>query len=88
MNSALQALSNTPSWRDYFVSGQYEADINLDNPLGHKGKLATEFGGLMQQIWSNRQSSVSPSTLKRAIADANPMFAGYLSLSLSLSLSL
>ena len=77
MNSALQALSNTPSWRNFFVSGQYEADINVDNPLGHKGRLATEFGSLMQQIWSNRHSSVAPAALKRAIADANPMFAGY-----------
>ena len=77
MNSALQALSNTPSWRDYFLSGRYEEEINVDNPLGYKGRLAREFGGLMKEIWSNRHSSVSPSTLKRAVSDANAMFAGY-----------
>eukprot|EP01046_Picozoa_sp_COSAG06_P051887 COSAG06_NODE_8579_length_2125_cov_1.394373_1_plen_666_part_10 len=77
MNSALQALSNTPSWRDFFISGQYEEDINVDNPLGYKGRLASEFGKLMKEIWCKSQSSVSPSTLKRAISDANAMFAGY-----------
>ena len=77
MNSALQALSNTPSWRDVFLSGQYQSEINTTNPLGYGGKLASEFGGLMKDIWSNKHSSVSPSSLKRAISEANPMFAGY-----------
>ena len=77
MNSALQALSNTPSFRDFFTSGVYKADINTTNLLGTKGRLASEFGKLMEEIWSNRQSSTSPSTLKRAISDSNPMFAGY-----------
>ena len=77
MNSALQALSNTPSWRDFFLSGQYQSEINTTNPLGYGGKLASEFGGLMKDIWSNKHSSVSPSSLKRAISEANPMFAGY-----------
>ena len=31
----------------------------------------------MKEVWTNRSSSVAPTALKRAISDANAMFAGY-----------
>jgi hypothetical protein len=79
MNAALQALSNTPSWRDYFVSGRYAGEINESNPLGHGGKIAQAYGGVMKEIWSNRHNTVSPAVLKREIGSSasGAQFAGY-----------
>jgi hypothetical protein len=36
MNSIVQCLSNTPGLTDHLLSGGYEAELNADNPLGHK----------------------------------------------------
>ena len=40
MNSVLQCLSNTYSLTEYFLEGKYKEEINVDNALGHGGKLA------------------------------------------------
>jgi Ubiquitin C-terminal hydrolase len=34
MNSALQCLSNTYELTQYFLSGEFENDLNVTNPLG------------------------------------------------------
>lgn len=51
MNSTLQCLAHTPPLRRYFLSGMYERDLNVDNPLGTGGELAREFASLMREMW-------------------------------------
>jgi ubiquitin carboxyl-terminal hydrolase 4/11 len=51
MNSTLQCLAHTEPIRRYFLSGEYEKDLNRDNPLGTGGELATQFANLMGEIW-------------------------------------
>jgi ubiquitin carboxyl-terminal hydrolase 4/11/15 len=51
MNSTLQCLANTEQIRKYFLSGEYEKDLNRDNPLGTGGELATQFANLMGEMW-------------------------------------
>jgi len=51
MNSTLQCLAHTGPLREYFLSGQFKADLNKDNPLGTGGELASEFAGLLRQMW-------------------------------------
>lgn len=51
MNSTLQCLAHTEPIRRYFLSGEYEKDLNRDNPLGTGGELATQFANLMSEIW-------------------------------------
>ncbi|KAL3913819.1 MAG: hypothetical protein SGILL_006340 [Bacillariaceae sp.] len=51
MNSTLQCLSNTEEIRKYFLSGEYEKDLNRDNPLGTGGELATKFAQLLSEMW-------------------------------------
>ena len=51
MNSTLQCLAHTEPLRKYFLSGEYEADLNRDNPLGTGGELATQFANLISEMW-------------------------------------
>ena len=39
MNSGLQCLSNTAELTDYFLTKNYEGEVNVDNVLGSGGKL-------------------------------------------------
>merc|ERR1711871_1011498 len=67
MNSTLQCLSNTTPFRDYFLNKEHAGHINKDNPLGHGGKIATEYAGVIERMWSGKYSSVSPYDLKKCI---------------------
>lgn len=51
MNSTLQCLAHTEPLRRYFLSGDYEADLNRDNPLGTGGELASQFASLISEMW-------------------------------------
>lgn len=62
MNSTLQCLAHTGPLREYFLSGQFKADLNKDNPLGTGGELASEFASLLRQMWgvkTERENSSS-----------------------------
>lgn len=47
MNSALQCLAHIPNLVSYFVSGDYQHEINRYNPLGYDGNIAENFGKLL-----------------------------------------
>ena len=51
MNSSIQSLAHTVPLVRKFLSKSYESDINLDNPLGTKGELATALGKLTDKLW-------------------------------------
>jgi ubiquitin carboxyl-terminal hydrolase 4/11/15 len=51
MNSSLQCLAHTEPLRRYFLSGDYEHELNRDNPLGTGGELATQFAYLLSEMW-------------------------------------
>jgi ubiquitin carboxyl-terminal hydrolase 4/11/15 len=57
MNSSLQCMAHTSPLQKYFLSNEYERDLNRDNPLGTGGELATEFAGLMAEMWGTGSSS-------------------------------
>eukprot|EP00510_Aplanochytrium_minuta_P001597 CAMPEP_0184022128 /NCGR_PEP_ID=MMETSP0954-20121128/10401_1 /TAXON_ID=627963 /ORGANISM="Aplanochytrium sp, Strain PBS07" /LENGTH=1212 /DNA_ID=CAMNT_0026304403 /DNA_START=201 /DNA_END=3839 /DNA_ORIENTATION=- len=77
MNSTMQCLSNIPQLRKFFVSDEYKAEINKDNPLSYDGKLAEAYGGIMQMLWSGEGDVVEPRGFKSVISDIKPEFAGY-----------
>lgn len=56
MNSTLQCLAHTEPIRKYFLSGEYKNDLNIDNPLGTGGELATQFAMLMGEMWGVQPS--------------------------------
>ena len=51
MNSTLQCLAHTDPLRRYFLSGEFNQDLNRDNPLGTGGELAIEFVKLLAEMW-------------------------------------
>lgn len=58
MNSALQCLSSAAPIVDFLVSGTYQQDVNLDNPLGSKGAMAEAYAGVVGELWSSRTAVV------------------------------
>eukprot|EP00241_Pyramimonas_parkeae_P004423 CAMPEP_0114237434 /NCGR_PEP_ID=MMETSP0058-20121206/7388_1 /TAXON_ID=36894 /ORGANISM="Pyramimonas parkeae, CCMP726" /LENGTH=887 /DNA_ID=CAMNT_0001349475 /DNA_START=308 /DNA_END=2971 /DNA_ORIENTATION=+ len=77
MNSALQCLSHTPPLTKYFLSNAHMAEINVDNPLGLGGELATAFGSLMHSLWKETAASVAPRSFKSKLGRFAPNFSGY-----------
>lgn len=43
MDSMLQCISNCQPLTEYFLSGEYEKDINVTNPIGTHGELAKAY---------------------------------------------
>ncbi|KAG1650458.1 Ubiquitin carboxyl-terminal hydrolase 19 [Nymphon striatum] len=77
MNSVIQCLANTRELRDYFLNGDFQSDINVDNTLGTGGKLAVSFAGLLKVLWSASYHSYSPAKLKNLISQKASQFTGY-----------
>ena len=77
MNSGIQCVSHIPQLVQYFLSKSYINDINTENPLGTKGELCTSYAKVVQQLQYGKDSSISPTALKRSIGKFQPMFSGY-----------
>jgi ubiquitin C-terminal hydrolase len=77
MNSAVQALSMAPPFRQFFLSDRYLTDLNKDNPLGTKGKVAEAYASLLDKLWSGDFRSVSPVQLRSAIGKAESRFDSF-----------
>lgn len=67
MNSGLQCLSNTTELTKYFAFNLWRKDVNKDNPLGMKGKLASAYADLMLEMWKGSGSSTAPWEVKQMI---------------------
>ncbi|OMO68655.1 Peptidase C19, ubiquitin carboxyl-terminal hydrolase 2 [Corchorus olitorius] len=76
MNSAIQCLVHTPQIVDYFL-GDYQKDINHENPLGMNGELALAFGELLRKLWAPGAMPVAPRMFKYKLAKYAPQFSGY-----------
>ncbi|XP_077547495.1 ubiquitin carboxyl-terminal hydrolase 19-like isoform X2 [Haemaphysalis longicornis] len=77
MNAVLQCLANTAEFRDYFLGGLFQGELNRENPLGMHGELAVAFAVLVSWLWSGRQRSFAPSRLKSLIGIKAPQFTGF-----------
>jgi len=77
MNSAIQCMSNVPELTEYFLTQDYYADLNLDNPLGMQGEIATSYAELIKNMWSGSNSYTVPRNFKVAVGRFAPQFSGY-----------
>ncbi|GAB5371325.1 hypothetical protein AAMO2058_001570100 [Amorphochlora amoebiformis] len=77
MNSTLQCMMQTPWLSQYLIENLHVKEINKDNPLGHNGRIAEEYGRLVQKVWSSKYTVVAPSSFKQAIGEFAPQFSGY-----------
>jgi len=75
MNSTLQALSAIVPLRKYYRSGDFKADISTA-PLSMDGRLATSFANLLNLMWENACSALSPVDIKKLVAERRPEFGG------------
>ena len=72
MNSVLQCLSNTYILTEYFLENKYKDELNVDNVLGHGGKLAQVYAKLIKEMWSDAYTKVVPRLFKKTIGDFQP----------------
>ena len=77
MNSALQCLFHNPTLNEYFLSGRYLAEINIDNPLGTNGELLKCIGEFFSRYFRSKGTELSPIRLKREIDKFNTTFEAY-----------
>jgi ubiquitin C-terminal hydrolase len=74
MNSVVQCMSHTTRLRNYFLSYQYKADVNRENPLGCEGQLAYSFAGLVRKMWSNEEDYLYPRNLRNLVRNKFTQF--------------
>ncbi|KAL5013935.1 hypothetical protein ScPMuIL_008205 [Solemya velum] len=77
MTELAQALANTREFRDFFLDGQFQQEINTSNSLGTGGKLVVSFAVLLKVLWSGKHYSYAPSKLKNLIALKASQFTGF-----------
>ena len=58
MASTLQGLSNTPLLRNYFTSGKYDLELNLQNKEGTGGYLTQALADLIRRYGLTKQKSL------------------------------
>ncbi|CAI9781376.1 unnamed protein product [Fraxinus pennsylvanica] len=76
MNSALQCLVHTP--KEHLMKEPLnKREINLDNPLGMNGEIASAFGDLLKKLWAPGATPVAPRTFKLKLAHFAPQFSGF-----------
>lgn len=78
MNCALQCLSHTSLFKDYFLSDAYLEDINTDSPDGLNGEFAHAFGVLMNSIWNSPHRVIAPRRFKNSLVELKPQFQGFI----------
>ncbi|XP_042226967.1 ubiquitin carboxyl-terminal hydrolase 15-like isoform X1 [Homarus americanus] len=72
MTSVIVQLAQIPSLRDYYLTDTYLKELNVDNPLGRKGRFAKEFGLLVKHIWKGFFCSINAVRFKKEMAKYNP----------------
>lgn len=77
MNSSLQCLFHTEDLSKYFISGDYIKEINKSNPLGTRGKLASAYAELLENLSNTSSTSFAPWKLKKVLSQFAPQFFGY-----------
>jgi len=76
MNSILQCLNATTLLTRFFRDGRFRNDINSNNTLGTKGRLANEYYKFLSVVWNEHLPVVSPNNIKEVISDFNSEFKG------------
>ena len=56
----IQCLSHTKELTfDYFLSGKYMQDINMNNPLSTRGEIVTEYAKLINELWNGVENPIT-----------------------------
>nr|CAH8842380.1 unnamed protein product [Trichobilharzia regenti] len=74
---AIQCMSNVPALTNYFLTGKWKSELNVRNPLGSQGRIATAYADLIKQLWSGTRPYAVPRDFKIEIARIARQFSGY-----------
>ncbi|KAA6394979.1 MAG: putative ubiquitin carboxyl-terminal hydrolase 4/11/15 [Streblomastix strix] len=77
MNSALQCLSNSLLLTSHFLSNRFYREINVNNFMGCKGRMAAQYANFINELWRGNETPFSPSNLKKVIGFKHQQFRGY-----------
>jgi ubiquitin carboxyl-terminal hydrolase 4/11/15 len=77
MNTGIQCLSNTKELTEYFLSSAFTNHLNSTNPLGSNGLLACAYAKLIRDLWTCKNSEISPWDFKKAFSKFSPQFSGF-----------
>ncbi|KAK6079971.1 ubiquitin carboxyl-terminal hydrolase [Seiridium cupressi] len=78
MNSALQCVRSVEELTKYFLSGEWEGEVNRENVLAHNGDVALAYACLLKEIYKDPPpSSVTPRHFKSTLGRYAPAFSGY-----------
>ena len=57
-------MSNVPELTEYFISDKWHDELNVNNPLGMKGEIATSYAELIRNMWSGKYGYTIPRNFK------------------------
>ena len=77
MNSAIQCLSNCFQLTKYFLTNIYLNEINTENKLGSKGKIAHSYKKLLKQIWKGEEEYIYPNKFHDVFIQYERQFSGF-----------
>ena len=77
MNSSIACLSNCIELTTYFLTKEFENDLNKNNPRGLGGKLAIEWYKLLYEYWIENNRTGNPSSFKNTIGKKAQRFRGF-----------
>ncbi|KAI1096322.1 ubiquitin carboxyl-terminal hydrolase-like protein [Rostrohypoxylon terebratum] len=78
MNAALQCVRAVEELTKYFLSGEWEKELNKDNVLSHNGEVAASYAYLLKEIYKDSPPGyVSPRQFKNTIGRYAVGFSGY-----------
>ncbi|MEL6816548.1 MAG: ubiquitin carboxyl-terminal hydrolase family protein [Cyanobacteria bacterium J06598_3] len=75
LNSVVQCVSNTPSFKEFFLGDAYQQYINYDSELSH-GEAAQELAAAVKAIWSGQYRTVALYDLKDVMGRCHFPFRG------------
>ncbi|XGW10477.1 hypothetical protein V3C99_012175, partial [Haemonchus contortus] len=77
MNATLQMLVNNIELKTYFLDRHYKLDVNPNNPLGFRGRLADAFAEFMRLMWNRQHRAIEPAKIKELVAEKASQFANF-----------
>ncbi|WKX93647.1 hypothetical protein Q1695_011142 [Nippostrongylus brasiliensis] len=77
MNATLQMLVNNIELKTYFLDRHYKLDVNPNNPLGFRGRLADAFAEFMRLMWNCQNRAIEPAKIKELVAEKASQFANF-----------
>ena len=64
-----------PQFCRFFLSNDFAADLNVDNPLGYKGRLAEAYADLLNEYFHGGRDVYNIASFKDVLASVASQFA-------------